>query len=110
MTLTFFILFSFISFLLLVLVIFINSNNSLIIGNAYAQRQPLDDRSPTFLEAYWTNKDNTLPQSQDLDNQLKVEVGPGEGPSTLAVILVNTGRSEISGINGYYNFHQDSNL
>lgn len=101
MTLTFFILFSFILFLLLVLVIFINSNNSLLLGNAYAQRQPLDDRSPTFLEAYWTNKDNTLPQSQDLDNPLKVEVGPGEGPSTLAVILVNTGRSEISGINGY---------
>src|ERR671911_1704739 len=101
MTLTFFILFSFILFLLLVLVIFINSNNSLLLGNAYAQRQPLDDRSPTFLEAYWTNKDNTLPQSQDLDNPLKVEVGPGEGPSTLAVILVNTGRSEISGITGY---------
>jgi hypothetical protein len=83
------------------LVIFINSNNSLILDNAYAQRQPLDDRSPTFLEAYWTNKDNTLSQSQDLNNPLKVEVGPGEGPSTLAVILVNTGRSEISGITGY---------
>ena len=101
MTLTFFILFSFILFLLLVLVIFINSNNSLILDNAYAQRQPFDDRSPTFLEAYWTNKDNTLSQSQDLNNPLKVEVGPGEGPSTLAVILVNTGRSEISGITGY---------
>ena len=100
MTLTFFILFSFILFLLLVLVIFINFD-SLIIDNAYGQRQPLDDRSPTFLEAYWTNKDNTLSQPQDLANPLKVEVGPGEGPSTLAVILVNTGRSEISGITGY---------
>jgi len=82
------------------LVIFINFD-SLIIDNAYGQRQPLDDRSPTFLEAYWTNKDNTLSQPQDLANPLKVEVGPGEGPSTLAVILVNTGRSEISGITGY---------
>ena len=29
-----------------------------------------------------------------------MEVGPGEGPSTLAVVLVNTGRSEITGITG----------
>jgi len=99
MTLTFFIIFSSL-FLLFVLVIFINSN-SLILSNGYGQREPLDDRSPSFLEAYWTNKPTTtLSQSQVPDNPIKVEVGPGEGPSTLAVVLVNTGRSEITGITG----------
>ncbi|MGI9010805.1 MAG: COG1361 S-layer family protein [Nitrososphaeraceae archaeon] len=82
------------------MVIFINSN-SLILSNGYGQREPLDDRSPSFLEAYWTNKPTTtLSQSQVPDNPIKVEVGPGEGPSTLAVVLVNTGRSEITGITG----------
>ena len=86
--------------MLFVLVIFINSN-SLILSNGYGQREPLDDRSPSFLEAYWTNKPTTtLSQSQVPDNPIKVEVGPGEGPSTLAVVLVNTGRSEITGITG----------
>ena len=99
MTLTFFILFSSILFLLFLLVIFINPN-FLILGNGYAQREPLDDRSPSFLEAYWTNKPITPSQSPRDSNSLKVEVGPGEGPSTLAVILVNTGRSEITGITG----------
>jgi hypothetical protein len=99
MTLTFFILFSSVLFLLFILVIFINPN-FLILGNGYAQREPLDDRSPSFLEAYWTNKPITPSQSPRDSNSLKVEVGPGEGPSTLAVILVNTGRSEITGITG----------
>ena len=99
MTLTFFILFSSILFLLFILVIFITPN-FLILGNGYAQREPLDDRSPSFLEAYWTNKPITPSQSPRDSNSLKVEVGPGEGPSTLAVILVNTGRSEITGITG----------
>jgi hypothetical protein len=99
MTLTFFILFSSVLFLLFILVIFINPN-FLILGNGYAQMEPLDDRSPSFLEAYWTNKPITPSQSPRDSNSLKVEVGPGEGPSTLAVILVNTGRSEITGITG----------
>ena len=99
MTLTFSILFSSILFLLFILVIFINPN-FLIISNGYGQMEPLDDRSPSFLEAYWTNKPITSSQSQRENNSIKVEVGPGEGPSTLAVVLVNTGRSEITGITG----------
>ena len=99
MTLTFSILFSSILFLLFILVIFINPN-FLILSNGYGQMEPLDDRSPSFLEAYWTNKPITSSQSQRENNSIKVEVGPGEGPSTLAVVLVNTGRSEISGITG----------
>ena len=99
MTFTFFILFSSLLFLLFFLVIFINPN-FLILANSYGQREPLDDRSPSFLEAYWTNKPITPSQSQGESNFVKVEVGPGEGPSTLAVVLVNTGRSEITGITG----------
>ena len=99
MTLTFSILFSSILFLLFILVIFINPN-FLILSNGYGQMEPLDDRSPSFLEAYWTNKPITSSQSQRENNSIKVEVGPGEGPSTLAVVLVNTGRSEITGITG----------
>ena len=85
--------------MLFFLVIFINPN-CLILANSYGQREPLDDRSPSFLEAYWTNKPITPSQSQGESNSVKVEVGPGEGPSTLAVILVNTGRTEITGITG----------
>ena len=99
MTLTFSILFSSILFLLFILVIFTNPN-FLILSNGYGQIEPLDDRSPSFLEAYWTNKPITSSQSQRENNSIKVEVGPGEGPSTLAVVLVNTGRSEITGITG----------
>ena len=99
MTFTFFILFSSILFLLFFLVIFINPN-FLILANSYGQREPLDDRSPSFLEAYWTNKPIIPSQSQGESNSVKVEVSPGEGPSTLAVVLVNTGRSEITGITG----------
>ena len=85
--------------MLFILVIFINPN-FLILSNGYGQMEPLDDRSPSFLEAYWTNKPITSSQSQRENNSIKVEVGPGEGPSTLAVVLVNTGRSEITGITG----------
>jgi hypothetical protein len=100
MTLTFFIIYSSIFFLLFILVIFINPNLPNI-SSVYGQREPLDDRSPSFLEAYWTNKPTSISfQSQGQDKPIKVEVGPGEGPSTLAVVLVNTGRSEITGITG----------
>jgi len=100
MTLTFFIIYSSIFFLLFISVIFINPN-LLIINSGYGQMEPLDDRSPSFLEAYWTNKPTSISsQSQGQDKPVKVEVGPGEGPSTLAVVLVNTGRSEITGITG----------
>lgn len=86
--------------MLFILVIFINPNLP-IISSGYGQMEPLDDRSPSFLEAYWTNKPTSISsQSQGQDKPIKVEVGPGEGPSTLAVVLVNTGRSEITGITG----------
>src|SRR6476620_3280580 len=58
------------------------------------------DRSPSFLDAYWTNyqSSNSTPPS---NNSVKKEVSPGEGSSTLAVVLVNKGRSDITGVTGY---------
>ena len=34
---------------------------------------------------------------------VKKEVGPGDGASTLAVVLVNAGRNDITGVTGYLN-------
>src|SRR5215210_4252776 len=70
---------------------------------------PLTDKSPSFLEAYWTgNSQSTTPSSDNNNNSngnnlAKEEVGPAEGASTLAVVLVNKGRSDITGLTGYLN-------
>ncbi|CAN5154706.1 hypothetical protein BH18THE2_BH18THE2_18700 [soil metagenome] len=63
---------------------------------------PLTDRSPSFLEAYWTdNSGSTSSSSTSSNNSIKKEVGPEEGASTLAIVLVNKGRSEITALTGY---------
>jgi hypothetical protein len=77
----------------------------------FAQTSPttsdlLTDRSPSFLEAYWTDNSESTPSSSSStssnnNNSIKNEVGPGEGASTLAVVLVNKGRSEITALTGY---------
>src|SRR6476620_2017938 len=59
------------------------------------------DRGPAFLDAYWTNYLSTSSTSNN--NTLKKEVGPGDGTSTLAVVLVNKGRSDITGVTGFLN-------
>jgi hypothetical protein len=65
----------------------------------------LTDRSPSFLEAYWTdNSGSTSTSSTSVsnnNNSVRKEVGPGEGASRLAVVLVNKGRSEITALTGY---------
>jgi hypothetical protein len=58
------------------------------------------DKGPAFLDAYWTNY---LSTSASNNNTLKKEVGPGDGTSTLAVVLVNKGRSDITGVTGFLN-------
>ena len=84
--------------------------NSILDNNAvFAQSNPgtgnpLTDRSPSFLEAYWTENSGSTSSSSTSssnDNPIKKEVGPGEGASTLAVVLVNKGRSEITALTGY---------
>lgn len=70
--------------------------------NAHGQfLSPSDDKSPAFLDSYWTDNPSANPSSTDLTNPIRIEVGPGDGPSKLAVILVNTGRSDITGLKGF---------
>jgi hypothetical protein len=65
----------------------------------------LTDRSPSFLEAYWTDNAGSISSSpasiSNNNNSIRKEVGPGEGASKLAVVLVNKGRSEITALTGY---------
>jgi hypothetical protein len=94
--------------MLLLLFIPIFHGNSILENNVvFAQpnpstSDPLTDRSPSFLEAYWTdNSGSTSSSSTSSNNSIKKEVGPEEGASTLAVVLVNKGRSEITALTGY---------
>src|SRR5919106_2039064 len=57
------------------------------------------DRAPSFLEAYWT--EDSFSTSTSTTNNSKKEIGPGEGTSTLAIVFVNRGRSDITGVTGY---------
>jgi len=68
-------------------------------SSAFPDSAPDTDRGPAFLDAYWTNYLST--SSTPNNNTVKKEVGPGDGTSTLAVVLVNKGRSDITGITGY---------
>ena len=95
--------------LLLLFTLYIQGHPVLENNASFAQPAPttgesLTDRSPSFLEAYWTdNSESTssVSTSGSNNNSIKEEVGPGEGASTLAVVLVNKGRSEITALTGY---------
>src|SRR5262245_56438786 len=83
-------------------VVFAQSNSS---TSNTSTNTTLTDRSPSFLEAYWTDNSDSMSSpsepSSNNNNSIKKEVGPGEGPSELAVVLVNKGRSEITALTGY---------
>jgi hypothetical protein len=97
--------------LLLLLILYFHSvsileNNVVFAQTSPTTSDPLTDRSPSFLEAYWTDNSESTPSSSSStssnnNNSIKNEVGPGEGASTLAVVLVNKGRSEITALTGY---------
>ena len=93
--------------LLLLFIPYFHGNSILENNVVFAQSNPstsdpLTDRSPSFLEAYWTdNSGSTSSSSTSSNNSIKKEVGPEEGASTLAVVLVNKGRSEITALTGY---------
>ncbi len=94
----------FISLSLSCFVVLNSLNNYLFLypPNAYGQfLSPSDDKSPAFLDSYWTDNPSAHPSSSDLTNPVRMEVGPGDGPSKLAIILVNTGRSDITGLKGF---------
>src|SRR5918992_2827716 len=79
-------------------------NNAVLAQSNPSTSNPLTDRSPSFLEAYWTENSGSTSSSSTSssnNNPIKKEVGPGEGASTLAVVLVNKGRSEITALTGY---------
>lgn len=79
-------------------------NNAVFAQSNSSTSNPLTDRSPSFLEAYWTENSGSTSSSSTSssnNNPIKKEVGPGEGASTLAVVLVNKGRSEITALTGY---------
>lgn len=59
------------------------------------------DKAPGLLDAYWTNYLSSASSTSNNNNSVKKEVGPGDGASTLAVVLVNRGRSDITGVTGY---------
>jgi hypothetical protein len=78
--------------------------NAVFAQPAPTTSESLTDRSPSFLEAYWTDNSESTSSSSTSgsnNNSIKEEVGPGEGASTLAVVLVNKGRSEITALTGY---------
>lgn len=75
---------------------------------AFPESTPDTDRGPAFLDSYWTNYLST--SSSPNNNTVKKEVGPGDGTATLAVVLVNKGRSDITGVTGYLNLPSHSFL
>ena len=77
-----------------------NNNNG--IYSTFPNNSPDTDRAPAFLDAYWTNYLSSSSTASNT-NAVKKEVGPGDGSSTLAVVLVNSGRSDITGVTGYLN-------
>ena len=90
---TIFLLFGFTVILLLSAgQLFKDGNDTSYIINAFAQT----DNSPGFQDSYWTDNLSSIPGAR----QTKVEVGPGEGSSTLAIVLVNKARQDITGVKG----------
>ena len=79
---------------LMFIVILLSSVHSI---DTYAQT----DKDPAFLDAYWTDNIRSASTAVAINNSIKKEVGPGEGASTLAVVLVNKGRSDITAVTGY---------
>ena len=74
-----------------------NNNNPVFLENG-----PNTDKPPAFLDAFWTNN-LSANSSVPSNNIAKTEVGPGDGVATLAVVLVNRGRSDLTGVTGYLN-------
>ncbi len=79
-----------------------NNNNNTSVYSTFPNSSPDTDRAPAFLDAYWTNYLSSSSTASNT-NSVKKEVGPGDGASTLAVVLVNSGRSDITGVTGYLN-------
>jgi hypothetical protein len=88
-----------------------NNNNGSNSGAVFSVNGPYSDKAPTFLDAYWTNNpsgnSSTPPITTPNTPPPKTEVGPGDNVATLAVVLVNRGRSDITGVTGYLDLPTD---
>ncbi|HYL66647.1 MAG TPA: hypothetical protein VEU72_05800 [Nitrosopumilaceae archaeon] len=57
-------------------------------------------RGPVYLDSFWTDQSASSTTS---GTPLKKEIGPGEGPSTLAVVMVNRSPVSIIDVTGVLN-------
>ncbi len=59
-------------------------------------------QGPVVLDAYWVDQGTSSASTTD-NNPVKKEVGPGEGPSVLAVVFNNRGTIAIQSFTGFLN-------
>ncbi len=59
-------------------------------------------QGPVVLDAYWVDQGTSSTSTTD-NNPVKKEVGPGEGPSVLAVVFNNRGTIAIQSFTGFLN-------
>jgi hypothetical protein len=87
---------------------FLTVLSSLSLGSlgtgAYAQTEPstqfgLNLNEVVYLDSYWTNNQATS-STTTTANPVKQEVAPGDGPSVLAVVLVNRGTYQLVDVVG----------
>ncbi len=80
----------------------------LLLGSAYAERAAVAQTDfvgptysgPVFQDSFWTDGSATTSSLQ------KKEVGPGDGVSTLVVVVINRGIYDITAITGYLTLPQ----
>jgi hypothetical protein len=75
-----------------------NSSGEISCFTSLTQTTTSNYKGGVFVDSYWTDRSASSDQSI---NPIELEVGPGEGPSTLAVVLTNTSDEELIGVKGY---------
>ncbi len=59
-------------------------------------------QGPVVIDAYWVDQGQSAVNGTQ-SNPTKKEIGPGEGPSVLAVVLENRGTQQLASLTGYLN-------
>ncbi|HEX5976590.1 MAG TPA: hypothetical protein VFY68_04905 [Nitrososphaeraceae archaeon] len=81
----------------LISIMILMSSSNWTLTNSDAQT----DLDPAFQDSYWTDDNMISASNTSTNDAVKKEVGPGEGTATLAVVLVNKARSDITAVKGY---------
>lgn len=81
----------------------LNANAILPCNTSVTDFQDSSYRGPVYLDSYWTDTNSPSTTSTSTSNPSKKEIGPGEGPSTLAVVLVNRSPDDIIDATGVLN-------